>query len=312
MTGHGTESVVLLSPALAVLASVANGLASVLQRKAARIHPTSENLSWRLTWHLMHQPVWFAGVLAVIAGFLLQAAALGAGRISVVEPVLVLELPATLILASLVFRSRMTFREWGAAAAMTTGLAVVLYSLSPSGGSSVAVPPLTWAIAVGINVTIVALAVAWATTHPPGARRAAILGAATGCAFGLTAALIKGVTNRYEEGFTAVLSSWQLYGMVLAGLGSLFLLQSALNAGRLLATQPGLTLVDPVVAVVWGVLVFGEHVRAGVFLLPALVGAAVVVGAVIALGGSPLLSGASGRLEDPGAPSRRPPGDRPA
>lgn len=297
----------MLSPFLAFLAAVANGLASVLQRKAARDQPVSENLSWRLMWHLLHRPAWFAGVLSVIAGFLLQAAALGSGRISVVEPVLVLELPATLVIAAGVFRSRMTYREWGAAAAMTAGLALVLYSLSPSGGSSEDVAWQTWVLAGGTNVVVVAAGVAWAASQPPGAVRAAILGAATGGAFGLTAALIKGMTDHFVEGFTAVLGSWQLYAMIVTGLGSLFLLQSAMNAGRLLATQPGLTLVDPVVAVLWGVLVFGERVRHGAFLVLAVVGTVVVGASVVVLTRSPLLSGESGRLEGTDRTGRRPP-----
>lgn len=296
----------MLSPFLAVLAAVANGLASVLQRKAARDQPVSENLSWRLMWHLLHRPAWFGGMLSVIAGFLLQAAALGSGRISVVEPVLVLELPATLVIAALVFRSRMTYREWGAAAAMTAGLALVLYALSPTGGSSVDIAWQTWALAGGTNVVVVGVGVLWAAAQPPGATRAAILGAATGCAFGLTAALIKGMTDHFSEGFTGVLSSWQLYAMIVTGLGSLFLLQSAMNAGRLLATQPGLTLVDPVVAVLWGVLVFGERVRHGPFLVLAVAGAVVVGASVVALTRSPLLSGDAGRAENPDDPGGRP------
>jgi drug/metabolite transporter (DMT)-like permease len=74
--------------------------------------------------------VWFGGILAVIGGFLLQAAALGGGDLSVVEPILVFELPATLILASRVFGTRMRAREWGAAAGMTAGLAALIYLLS--------------------------------------------------------------------------------------------------------------------------------------------------------------------------------------
>ena len=46
------------------------------------------------------------GVLAITVGFLLQAIALGNGQLPVVEPILVLELPATLILAGWVFRTR--------------------------------------------------------------------------------------------------------------------------------------------------------------------------------------------------------------
>jgi drug/metabolite transporter (DMT)-like permease len=287
----------LLSPFLAVLAAVANGLASVLQRKAARDQPVSENLSMRLMWHLLHRPAWFGGILAVIAGFLLQAVALGSGRISVVEPVLVLELPATLLLAALVFRSSLSAREWGAAAAMTAGLAALLYALSPSGGSSAAVSWQLWVTAVGLNVAVVGIGVGWAVSQPAGARRAAILGASTGCTFGLTAALIKGMTDQAAHGLTHIFTSWQLYAMIVSGSGAMFLLQSAMNAGRLLATQPGLTLVDPVVSILWGVFVFKEQARGGWFVLLALAGAAVVTVSVVALARSPLLSGASSRME---------------
>ena len=62
---------------LAVLAACANATSSVLQRKAGRKVPQGENLSPRLIWSLLHEPVWFGGILAVTIGFLLQAAALG-------------------------------------------------------------------------------------------------------------------------------------------------------------------------------------------------------------------------------------------
>jgi len=95
----------VLTYVLAVLAACANALSSVLQRKANKRVPQSENMSLRQMRDLLRQPVWFGGIAAITAGFLLQASALGTGQLSVVEPVLVLELPFTLILASRVFPS---------------------------------------------------------------------------------------------------------------------------------------------------------------------------------------------------------------
>ncbi|MEV8565404.1 DMT family transporter [Streptomyces sp. NPDC051322] len=288
----------MLSVLLAVLAAVANAAASVLQRKAARDQPESENLSWRLLLSLLHRPVWFAGILSIIVGFLLQAVALSNGRLSVVEPVLVLELPVTLLLSALVFRSRLGAREWGASAAMAAGLAGLLYFLSPSAGSSADVSGRLWAVASCVNLLLVGALVWWARTTPPGARRAALLGVATGCGFGFTAALIKGMTQTYSQGVAALFTSWQVYAMIVAGAGAMFLLQSAMQAGRLLATQPGLTMADPVVSILWGVLVFGEEVRGGVFIILSVVAALVVAGAVIMLTRSPLLAGEAGRQEE--------------
>jgi drug/metabolite transporter (DMT)-like permease len=103
--------------------------------------------------------------------------------------------------------------------------------------------------------------------------------------------------------------------MIAAGAGAMFLLQSAMNAGRLVAAQPGLTLTDPVVSILWGVLVFHEQVRTGWFLAPAAAGGLVVAGAVLVLARSPLLAGESGQREKeeprPGpAPSTARGGDR--
>lgn len=65
---------------------------------------------------------------------------------------------------------------------------------------------------------------------------------------------------------------------------------AAMNAGRLLAAQPGLTLSDPIVSVLWGVLVFGERVRTGWSAVLAAVSALMLAAAVLVLIRSPLLS----------------------
>lgn len=284
---------------LAVLAACANATSSVLQRKANREVPRKQNLSPRLIWSLAHQPAWFGGVFAITAGFLLQAAALGNGQLSVVEPLLVLELPATLILASRVFRSRLGWREWACVAAMAVALASMLFTLSPSAGQTSGVRWYTWLIAIGANLAGVGALVAVGRRGPAGsgrtdkggsARQAALLGVAAGSAFGLTAALMKAMTGTFAGGIVALLTHWELYGMIATGVLGMFLLQSAMNAGRLLAAQPGLTLSDPIVSVLWGVLVFGERVRTGWFAVLAGVSALALAAAVFVLIRSPLLS----------------------
>lgn len=284
---------------LAVLAACANATSSVLQRKAGRRVPRQQNLSPRLIWSLAHEPVWFGGVLAVIAGFLLQAAALANGQLSVVEPILVFELPATLILASRVFGSRMHRREWGSAAAMTAGLAGLLAVLSPSPGRPEGVRWYAWVIGIGINLAFVAVMVAWGRRGPAGTgpssgqsstRQAAVLAVGAGAAFGLTAALIKGTTATLSRGIGVLVTTWQLYAMIAAGILGLFLVQSAMNAGRLVAAQPGLTLSDPIVSILWGVFVFDEQVRTGWFLALAVISGLVMAAAVVVLARSPLLS----------------------
>jgi hypothetical protein len=68
------------------------------------------------------------------------------------------------------------------------------------------------------------------------------------------------------------------------------LVQSAMNAGGLLAAQPGLTLADPVLSILWGVMVFHERVRGGALIMPEVTSLTLVAAAVIALARSPRLS----------------------
>jgi drug/metabolite transporter (DMT)-like permease len=310
----------LLTYLFAVLAACANAASSVLQRKANRRISRKQNLSLRLIWSLLHEPVWFGGMLAVCAGFLLQAAALGSGQLAVVEPILVIELPFTLLLASWVFGSRLHWREWGAIAAMTASLAGFLYCLSPSAGRPQNVPWYAWVTGVGINLAFAGVMTACgrssgragrdATVQPDGrpggpgvsrnnAPQAALLGVAAGSTFGLTAALMKGMTRTFAMGIGTLLTSWELYAMIASGVLAMFLLQSAMNAGRLIAAQPGLTLSDPLVSVLWGVMVFHERVRGGWYIPAAAACAVALAAAVLVLARSPLLAEGSKRQRAP-------------
>jgi hypothetical protein len=70
----------VLSYFLAVLAACANATSSVLQRKANKEVPQKENLSWKLIQSLLHQPVWYFGILAITVGFLLRCCGMISSR----------------------------------------------------------------------------------------------------------------------------------------------------------------------------------------------------------------------------------------
>ena len=85
-----------------------------------------------------------------------------------------------------------------------------------------------------------------------------LFGAAAGVSFGPTAGL-KAMTSQLSTGFGHVLASWAAYAMVATGLTGMFLVQNAFQAGKLIASQPGISLLDPFWAVVWGVIAFHEQ-----------------------------------------------------
>ena len=262
----------LLSILLAVGASVGNAVASVLQRKAARREPDSEAFELRLLWHLVQQPAWLGGVLAMISGFVLQAAALGTGPIALVQPILILELGFTLVLSSMVFHVRLAPREWLAVGGMSVGIALLLFALRANGGNPRAATGWTWVLATAVTVGVIGI-LAVVGYRKQDAGRPAYLGVATGVCFGFTAVLLAAIT---AEGLGNLLTTWQTYALIVIGPAGFFLLQNALQGGRLVASQPGLTLANPLVALGWGVAVFGERVQSGGWIALALAGAAVI------------------------------------
>ncbi len=148
-----------------------------------------------------------------------------------------------------------------------------------------------------------------ARRHSKPAIRACLLGVASGLGYGLTAAYTKGMADAFNAGgIVAVFTTWQFYACALAGVASAFLLENAYQAGPLAASQPGITLVDPMVSTVWGIVVFGETVSHGALLgLIVLPAAAVAVG-VFLLSRSKILRATQTGNDRPGVAGRAGPG----
>jgi drug/metabolite transporter (DMT)-like permease len=289
----------IVSYVLAVLAAAFNAASNLLQRKANREEPSERSMSLRLIVDLLHRPVWLAGVGAVVASFLLMAAALRLGRLAAVQPVLALELPLTLVGASWAFGARLRGREWTAAIVMTAGLAALIACLAPAAGTRGRASGLEWALASAACIGLILACIGMSSRGGP-ARRPALLGVAAGVNFGLSSAYMKGMTTGLDHGLLGVLRTWQSYAMVASGLTAMFLMQNALQAGRLIAAQPGLTLADPLIAIAWGVVVFQETTRGGIYLLLAGIAMVAVAVGVFILVRSPLLQGDAATEEAPG------------
>jgi len=271
----------------------------VLQRKVAREQAEPSSSGRAMMWDLAHKPGWWAGIAAIIVGFGLQAGALATGPLALVQPVLVVELAFTLLLAAAVFHTRVHRRQWAAVVGMTAGLALLLYSLQPSGGNHGGAPTLRWV--AGIVVVLLIVGVLFrAGADASHDRRAAYLGVATGAGFWLTAALVAGVVGNYAaHNLSGILLGWQTYVLIVLGPGFFFALQKTMQAGSLIASQPALTLTNPIVAAVFGVAVFGEHTRTGGWLVAAFLAAALIVGATALLARSPMLDDANAPITAP-------------
>jgi drug/metabolite transporter (DMT)-like permease len=267
----------VLSVLFAVLAAVSNAVGTVLQRQAALIVPQSNGYRLRLMLDLLRTPVWFGGILGVIFAALFQALALVTGPLAVVQPIFVLELPFALLVSGLVFRKRMPRQGWVSVALIVVGLGTALFAASPSGGDLQ--PSMTlWVLALAsCGGAMVLLAVA-ALRRPVGPARAVCLGTAAAIGYALTAALMKSATDTLDhQGVAAFFESWQTYGFAAVGVCALFLLENAMQAGPLVASQPALTLGDAMISLSLGVTLYNESVRTGWWLLPEILGAGLVL-----------------------------------
>ncbi len=273
-----------LAVVFALLAAASNALATVLQRRAALTVPLSQGFSPRLIVELAHRPIWIGGIAAVICSAGFQALALVNGALAVVQPLFVLELPFALLIAGLVFHRRLPRRGWLGIACVVAGLGTVMSCADPASGAQTA-PMSRWVPLLIACAALAAVLVGTALRRPAGPTRAACFAAATAIGYALTAALMKSATHAWNAGGPAgFFTAWQTYAFAAAGVGALFFLENALQSGPLAASQPVLTMGDALTSITLGVMVYGEHVRTGWFLVPE------IAGALITLGGAVLLA----------------------
>ncbi|MCX4751666.1 DMT family transporter [Kitasatospora sp. NBC_01287] len=294
-----------LAVLFALLTTVFNALATVLQRKAAGRVPL-RGMGRGLFPALLRQRVWLGGMVAVAAAACCQALALANGPLSIVQPIFVLELLIALLLAGLILRRPLPPRTWQAAGWVTAGLGVALWAAAPSGdGPSAGFT--RWLLATVSCLGLVALLTAVAARRGAGPVRAACLALGAALCYALTAAMLKASALAWQRGgLTAFLTVWQTYGFALIGVLALFLLENALQSGQLVFSQPALTLGDACASVALGMTLFGERIRTGGWVAVELLGvAAVAVGVVLLSQVAGAQERAAAAAPEPAADSRR-------
>jgi drug/metabolite transporter (DMT)-like permease len=274
---------VVLPVAFALLAAFSNALATVLQRRAALSVPQTQGFRPGLVLDLLRRPVWIGGMLAVVVAGVAQAVALATGPLTLVQPLFVLELPLALLLASLMTGRHMARVLWLAVGGVVVGLGIALGAAAPGGGEA-DVPLDRWLPALAACAGAAVLLAAAGLRRPVGKARAGCLGASTAVCYALTAALMKDSMRVLDtDGVTGFLTAWQTYAFAAAGVGAVLMLEHAMQGGPLVASQPALTLGDAAVSLLLGVVLYREDVRTGWWVLPQLLGVALIVVGVLTL-----------------------------
>lgn len=246
----------VLSIALALLAAFLFACASVAQQSAAAEVPNGESL----IASLLRSPRWWAGALGDVGGYGVQVAALWAGSVLVVQPLMVSMLLFALPLSAKFSSYRMTRSTWLLALSLAVALGVFIVVGDATEGNSNA-PFADWMIPLAaVLVAVLACTVGGLVLITPG-WRALLLGAAGGLLFGAAVALTKFVTQLIDKDPLSALTAWQTYTLIGCGVAGFCLQQRAFQSGHLSASLPAVTIGEPVAAVFLGITVLDERVR---------------------------------------------------
>ena len=243
----------------ALATALCNAIAVVLQRSAAKTVTTHTGFSPRLVANLVRKPVWLFGLVVTIGATLFWVLAINSGELSLVQPILVIELVFIIGILWARSHSDVGSGDWIGAAAIVAGLGTFLYVANPVAG--VAEPsPSAWAGAAGAALAVVIVAIVLAQRGSP-ACRSALYGIATAIAYAFTAAVIKTMTDVVHQGWSQVLLHWPVYVVAVVGATAFLVEQHAFQVGPLTASQPAIVIGTPLVSVPLGVWLFGDRLN---------------------------------------------------
>jgi drug/metabolite transporter (DMT)-like permease len=285
-----------MAATLALIAALLFAVAATLQQKGA-LNLDGVSLANPMSLvRLVGQRMWLLGTVALLIGYLFQAAALDRGRLAIIQPLLVTTIVFALPLGWLLTNQHIGRREVGGALVIVLGLALFAIYGHPAGGKENA-SNSEWAVAIIVLGVICALLLVLGRQGTP-TRVAAVYGTVAGILFGLSAALTKPTLDMLHQSVGEMLSHWQCYALAVAGVLGFVLQQVSLGTGRLAPSVATVSVANPIVGVLLGVLIFDERLSR-----PAWHVVVAVLALLVALGGAVLISLSSQPGAEPQADS---------
>jgi len=274
---------------LALAAAFFIAVGDVIHQRSA--HDVTDEPVGHLTLFLslLRDRQWWLGSGVAAAGFALQAAALGLGSVLLVQAVLVTSLLFALPISARQSHRRVTRWEWMWAVLLAGAVIVIVIVGNPTAGESRASLE-TWLGVAAVLGPALALCLIGAKVWS-GPISAVLLAVVSGALWGLFAVLTKSVVDRLDvtswAGVGELLRTPELYAWALVAIAGTAMQQASFRAGALTASLPTMTVTEPMVACVLGVVVLGETLRpgdAGWFTLIAAVAVMVAATAALARG----------------------------
>ena len=248
----------------------------------------SENPSMnvRQFLHMLATPKWLLGLIVIVIGASAHIVGLMMAPVTVVQPVGILAVPWSVLMAAKIHKHRVSAQMWVAVAMTILGIVAFTYFSASKAAPDSHVNPMT--VLIGCLV-VYAIGFAFDGVGLFGPTKMRSLMWATGGSFfyGLSSALIKSVSTMLRDpNFHANALFWVLVPFLIGSyvIGGISI-QQGYATGPAEGVVASMTTTDPVVGVAFGLIILGEGV---LITWPYAVG--MVIGGAIAIGGVIVLS----------------------
>ena len=294
----------LASLTAALIAALFYGIASVLQWVAA--HEASNRppedaaaggVDPGLLPRMLHQWRFIVSLCLDALGFLAQLVALHRLPLFAVQAIVAANLAVTAVLASMLIKVALSWREWLAVTGVVAGVGLLGASAGPEGATQAGIAFKLALIVAVAALGLCGLAVARLVRNPA---RTLLLGVVAGLGYG-----VLGIAARVLNGFgpLELLRDPAAYAVVAAGIVSFLFYATALEGGSVTVATAAVVLAETLPPAVIGVVFLGDMTRPG--LKPA-----AVAGFLLAVASAVMLArfgeaeqAPSGTVSPPGSPA---------
>lgn len=274
-----------MAAVLAIISAMLFALAAALQQRGqfalARKGKPVEGLGE--LFRLIAVPVWLLGTLMLLTGYATQGAALDRGKLVVVQPLLVTTIVWALPLGYWLTSQQVTRRQVLGALVVVVGLAMFVLVGDPDAGVNETSTRNLVLASAAISAVVVVLLIAGRRISSPTVR-AAVLGVCAGLLFGLSASFDKPVIDDLHVSLEEAATAWTTWALLGFGFIAFLIQQLSLAAGQLAPAMAAVSVANPGVSVLLGILLYEERLTrptwhvlvAGAALLAALAGAVII------------------------------------
>lgn len=220
----------------------------------------SSGLSLRHIFSLFQRPSWVIGTAFLAAATVFQIVSLGLSPLIVVQPIGVVALVLTAVLNSRFSGVRLGTRAKAAIAMCVFGVVVfVVIAAFTASNRRVTDQKLITILVLFASVFVLTM-ILFIIYRKKSVALFYIIGA--GVLYGFVATFAKTVIGRLQQGEFEVLTWFAITALILGAVVGMLFVQNAYSSGPPDLVVAGLTVIDPLIAVLIGIVVLGEAAHA--------------------------------------------------